>query len=59
MITINSLCIPDEVFVPIKIDKFALDGLEYLLYSIEEIKEELNTNLNFKSCFIIMDSTIQ
>ena len=28
MITVNALCATDEVIVPIKIDKFALDGLE-------------------------------
>lgn len=56
MITVNALCASDEVFVPIKIDKFALDGLEYLLDSIEEIKEEFNPKLNFKGCFITMDS---
>lgn len=56
MITVNSLCASDEVFVPVKIDKFALDGLEYLLESIQEIKEEFNPNLNFKGCFITMDT---
>lgn len=56
IITINALCASDEVFVPIKIDKFALDGLEYLLERIEEIKDEFNPNLNFKGCFITMDS---
>ena len=57
MITVNALCASNEVLVPIKIDKFALDGLEYLLDSIEEIKEEFNPNLNFKGCFITMDSS--
>ncbi|WWU63315.1 ParA family protein [Clostridium baratii] len=56
MITINSLCASDDVLVPIKIDKFALDGLEYLLESIEEIKDEFNPNLNFKGCFVTMDT---
>ena len=56
MITTNALCASDEVFVPIKIDKFALDGLEYLLESIEDMKDEFNPNLNFKGCFITMDS---
>ena len=56
IITVNALCASDEVFVPIKIDKFALDGLEYLLESIEEMKDEFNPNLNFKGCFITMDS---
>ena len=57
IITVNALCASDEVLVPIKIDKFALDGLEYLLDSIEEIKDEFNPNLNFKGCFITMDSS--
>lgn len=56
MITVNALCGANEVIVPIKIDKFALDGLEYLLGSIEEIKEEFNPDLKFKGCFITMDS---
>ncbi|EPZ61149.1 cobQ/CobB/MinD/ParA nucleotide binding domain protein [[Clostridium] sordellii ATCC 9714] len=54
MITINALVASDEVIVPIKIDKFALDGLEYLLESIDEIKEEFNPNLQFKGCFVTM-----
>lgn len=56
MITINALVASDEVIVPIKIDKFALDGLEYLLESIEEIKEEFNPDLQFKGCFVTMDT---
>lgn len=56
MITVNALCASDEVLVPIKIDKFALDGLEYLLESIDEIRDEFNPTLNFRGCFITMDS---
>ncbi|WP_195940924.1 ParA family protein [Romboutsia sp. 1001713B170131_170501_G6] len=56
MITINALVASNEVIVPIKIDKFALDGLEYLLESIEEIKEEFNSDLQFKGCFVTMDT---
>lgn len=56
MITINALVASNEVIVPIKIDKFALDGLEYLLESIEEIKEEFNPDLQFKGCFVTMDT---
>lgn len=56
MITINALCASTEVLVPIKIDKFALDGFEYLMDSIEQIKDEFNPNLNFKGCFITMDT---
>ena len=46
----------DEVIVPIKIDKFALDGLGYLLDSIDEVKDEFNPNLKFLGCFITMDN---
>lgn len=56
MITINALVASDEVIVPIKIDKFALDGLGYLLESIDEIKDEFNENLKFLGCFVTMDS---
>lgn len=57
MITINALVASDEVIVPIKIDKFALDGLEYLLESIDEIKEEFNPSLKFRGCFVTMDTS--
>ena len=57
MITINALVASDEVIVPIKIDKFALDGLGYLLESINEIKDEFNENLKFLGCFITMDNS--
>jgi len=56
LITINALCTSNDVFVPIKIDKFALDGLEHLLGTIEDIKDKFNSKLSFKGCFITMDS---
>lgn len=56
MITINALCASDEVLVPVKIDKYALDGLGYLIDSVEQIKEEFNPCLTFKGCFITMDT---
>ena len=56
MITIIALVASDEVIVPIKIDKFALDGLGYLLESIDEVKDEFNPNLKFLGCFITMDN---
>ncbi len=57
MITINALVASDEVIVPIKIDKFALDGLGYLLDSIDEIRDEFNEKLVFSGCFITMDTS--
>ena len=56
-ITINALVASDEVLVPIKIDKYALDGLEYLLESINRIKDEFNDKLKFSGCFITMDDS--
>lgn len=55
MLTTNALAASDYVLVPIKIDKFALDGFEYLLSSIEEAREEFNENLKLLGVFITMD----
>lgn len=57
MLTINALSASDLVMVPIKIDKYALDGLDYLIDRIEEIRNEFNPNLKFGGCFITMDSS--
>jgi chromosome partitioning protein len=50
---INALTISDDVLVPVKIDKFAFDGLEELAEQIEEVKES-NERLNFAGCFVTM-----
>ncbi|MBB6622547.1 ParA family protein [Clostridium gasigenes] len=55
MLTTNALAASEYVLVPIKIDKFALDGFQYLLSSIEEAREEFNENLKFLGAFITMD----
>lgn len=55
VLTTNALVASEYVLVPIKIDKFALDGFEYLLSSIEEIREEFNPELNLLGVFITMD----
>lgn len=54
-LTTNALVASDYVLVPLKIDKFALDGFEYLLNSIEEIKEEFNEKLKLLGVFVTMD----
>ena len=53
----NVLCATDDVLVPIKIDKFALDGFEELVNTMFDMKEEFNPNLKLKGCFITMDSS--
>lgn len=55
VLSTNALVASDHVLVPVKIDMFALDGFEYLLSSIEEIREEFNPTLNLLGIFITMD----
>lgn len=53
MTVINALVATDDVLVPIKVDKFAFDGLEQLLDQIANV-QEFNENIVFKGCFITM-----
>lgn len=55
VLTTNALAASDYVLVPVKIDMFALDGFEYLISSIEEIREEFNPSLNLLGVFVTMD----
>lgn len=48
---INALMVTDDVLVPVKIDKFAFDGLDILAEQVDEVKEA-NEQLNFAGCFI-------
>ena len=50
--TINALVASDDVLIPIKIDKFAFDGLAELKEQIENTKEDLNPDLCLKGCFV-------
>ncbi len=53
MSVINALVASDDVLVPIKIDKFAFDGLEHLAEQIEDVRE-FNPSLRLCGCFITM-----
>lgn len=53
MSVINALVASDDVIVPVKVDKFAFDGLEHLIERIEEVKD-WNSNLSFKGVFLTM-----
>lgn len=55
VLTTNALAASDYVLVPVKIDMFALDGFEYLISSIEEVREEFNPNLSLLGVFVTMD----
>lgn len=50
--TINALVASDEVIIPIKIDDFALEGMQELTQQIKVTQEELNRNLKFMGCVI-------
>lgn len=55
MISINALASSDFVLVPLKIDKFSLDGFEYLIGSVNSVKKEFNEKLELLGVFITMD----
>lgn len=50
--TINALVASNDVLIPIKIDKFAFDGLAELKEQINNTREELNPELCLKGCFV-------
>lgn len=50
---INALMAADDVLVPIKIDKFAFDGLQELVEQIEDVQES-NPILKLAGCFFTM-----
>lgn len=49
--TINALVASDYVFIPIKIDNFAFDGLAELKEQIENVKEDFNPQIKYR-CFV-------
>ena len=56
MSVINALVASHDVLVPIKVDKFAFDGLEQLSEQIDNIKE-FNPSIRLCGCFITMDTS--
>jgi len=55
MSTINALVACDDVLIPIKIDKFAFDGLEQLIEQIVGTRE-FNPQIKIAGCFVTMYS---
>lgn len=51
--TINALVAADEVIVPVKVDKFAFDGFDIMMDSIEEAKA-FNPQLKLVGCLMTM-----
>ena len=50
---INALVASDDVIIPIKVDKFAFDGIEMLLEQVEEVKA-FNPKINVAGCLVTM-----
>ena len=50
--TINALAASDEVIIPIKIDKYAFDGLAELTEQIENTRDDINPHLRMAGCLI-------
>ena len=54
MLTINAMTTADSVLVPIQCEYYALEGLSELLYTIELVKERLNSNLEIEGVVFTM-----
>lgn len=54
--SINALVASDEVLIPIKIDRYAYDGIGRLIEEIGKIQEGFNPRLKLKGCFVTMDN---
>ena len=50
--TINALVASHEVIIPIKIDKFALDGLKEVVEQINAVRDNLNFDLTLLGCLV-------
>lgn len=50
---INALMAADDVMVPVKIDRFAFDGLQELVEQIDDVRES-NERLRLVGCFFTM-----
>lgn len=50
--TINALVASDDILIPIKIDKFAFDGLTELKEQIDNTREDFNPGLTLRGCFV-------
>lgn len=48
---VNALAASDDVIIPIKVDQFALEGLDMLLDGIEQVRE-LNPHIRVAGCVI-------
>ncbi len=57
VITINALTAAQTVIVPLLIDQYALDGLNNLMQTIFEVRDEFNDRLQYLGAFITLDES--
>lgn len=50
---INALVVTDDILIPIKFEQYALDGMEYVINDLEELKM-FNDRIQVKGCFLTM-----
>ncbi len=48
----NSLVFADHVLVPLKVDQFSFEGLDFIEYQIERIKRSFNPTIKLVGCFV-------
>lgn len=53
MAVINALVVTDDVLIPIKMDRYGMDGMEYVIQNIEGAKV-FNPNIQLRGCFVTM-----
>jgi chromosome partitioning protein len=54
LLTINALCAGDAVLVPLQCEFFALEGLSQLLRTVDEVRRNLNPNLQIHGVILTM-----
>jgi chromosome partitioning protein len=57
LLTINSLAAADETLIPIQCEFYALEGLVYLLRTIQRVKLHVNTELEIAGVLLTMFDT--
>ncbi len=54
LLTINALCASKGILIPLQCEFFALEGLSYLLNTVELVKSNLNSQLEIKGIVLTM-----
>jgi chromosome partitioning protein len=54
LLTLNAMVVADSVLVPLQCEYYALEGLSYLLSSIQKIKKNFNPGLNLFGIVLTM-----